>query len=785
MTRHAHIFFSSAEESRLADALREVPPERVSWFKGYVDADLAPEVVARLRAQGFDVAVDEPGPPATLGTAGMAVAVERRPAAALVRPSKRNDPELAARFAKLAAAAPVEDGCYRIAFDGPLTQERRRQLAAIGVEILNYRRGFYQAYLDAARRARLQALPFVVAVRAYDLLDSVSTDLIALLAARDRAAVAGGPPGDAYGCFDALTHAPREVATLAALLRDRFGLHVRGLGHCVVRFDAPFDDRVLARIAGLAPVRMLTPVPQARLACDRVRGLIGLDRIGPGPAAAAPAWTGAGEVVAVLDSGIKPDHPDFGGPPGTVGTRIRALVGYHGCSEIDIDGHGTHVAGIIAGTGAASNGQVRGMAPGAELVVIGIVDDEGKLALPVELSDLLAEGTRRGASIVNCSWARPLGSTYDVGSLSFDRFVHDNPGVLVVVAAGNEATAHDGQRSFGNVGSPATAKNVLTVGACGTDRTSFAKTWAQYDPARFSPPAGAAALAPSADDVALLSSAGPTDNEAVKPDLVAPGTYVLSARNDTPSGFHPFEATDVHGGRYIYLHGTSMAAPVVAGAAAVLRQYLREQQHIADPSAALMKALLISATSPIRPCRRDGAPDIGYPDFDQGFGRLDLTAILPGPGAPADRALAMIEVPNAAPDALESGVPLGGEGFSVHRYRMRVAAGQSGDLVVTLCWTDAPGNGVQNDLQLALILPGGEQVVGNPDHRFGHLLAPPDSGAGGAVTDRRNTVEQIRVRSAEPGSYTVRVWARNTVYPRQGYALVVCGGLEQAPSRMD
>ncbi|MET4196878.1 S8 family serine peptidase [Bradyrhizobium sp. LA6.12] len=788
MTGRAHIFFGEAEEGRLSEALRDIPSDRLAWFKGYVEADIGPERAAALRAQGFDVATDEAQPAAANTVQATAVATaSARAQAQFTRPSKRNDPQLMARFAKMSAGVTDRQNttCYRFALDGPLTQERRQQLAQLDVRILNYRRGFYQVYLDDMQRAKLEGLPFVTTVRRYDLLDSVSTGLLTLLQSRDGAAATGRGSDDGPGRFDALTHEASEAQGLAETLRRDFGLHVLGTGECLVRFEAAFNDDLLARIAGLPQVRMLTPSPEARLACDRLRGLIGVDRLGPDADSVGRAWTGAGELVAVLDSGIKPDHPDFGGPPGTIGTRLRDLVSYDGCSEIDIDGHGTHVAGIIAGTGAASNGEIRGIAPGAELVVIGIVRDNGALALPVELADLLAEARQRGASIVNCSWAKPLGSTYDTGSLSFDRFVHEHPETLVVVAAGNEATASNGQRSFWNVGSPATAKNVLTVGACGTDRTNFTKTWAEYDSVRFPLPAGSHPLAPATDEVALLSSAGPTDNDGVKPDLVAPGTYILSTRIDAPNAFRRWEETAIHGNHYIYLQGTSMAAPAVTGAAAVLRQYLRERHQIAHPSAALMKALLITATRPIAPCERPGAPEIGYPDFDQGFGRLDLRTIVPGPELPAGRTIAMIEVANEAGDALESGLALGAPGFSVHRYRMRLAAEAAGDLVVTLCWTDAPGNGVQNDLQLALLKPNGEQIVGNPDHRYGRGFAPPDSGAGGAITDRRNTVEQIRLRTPEAGSYTVRVWARNTVYPRQGYGLVVCGAIAEAPSRMN
>ena len=91
---------------------------------------------------------------------------------------------------------------------------------------------------------------------------------------------------------------------------------------------------------------------------------------------------------------------------------------------------------------------------------------------------------------------------------------------------------------------------------------------------------------------------------------------------------------------------------------------------------------------------------------------------------------------------------------------------------MSLAWSDAPGNGLQNDIQLVVTNPSNEMIVGNPEHQLDRVESPADSLTG---SDRRNTLEQVRLTAPEAGEYKVRVWARNTLRPRQGYSLAVCG----------
>ena len=145
----------------------------------------------------------------------------------------------------------------------------------------------------------------------------------------------------------------------------------------------------------------------------------------------------------------------------------------------DPDGHGTHVAGSVAGDGSASSGGIKGMAPAAGIFFQSILDANGKLGgLPWELNDLFDEAYQSGVRIHNNSWGSSTASRYMFTSIEVDEFVAAHRDMTIVIAAGNEGTAKQpfsaqpGFVDWLSIGSPATAKNAVTVGACQTDRTS-------------------------------------------------------------------------------------------------------------------------------------------------------------------------------------------------------------------------------------------------------------------------------------------------------------------------
>jgi hypothetical protein len=560
------------------------------------------------------------------------------------------------------------------------------------------------------------------------------------------------------------------IASGGGSIKDWFGRYIR--------FQAPPLSPLVANLAVRTDVKSITLYNPPQLSCDHGRALIGIPVLNKAPGG---PWNGDGQVVAVFDSGVDRNHPDLSG-------RIKSYQSVSGATTTDQFGHGTHVAGTVAGDGTASKGQVQGVAPGALLAVIGICDSQNTPLLPTDMGTLLQMAILDDATIANLSLGFRMGNHYDQYAESIDEFIFKNPNILVVIAGGNSGTASDGWPDFNSIGTPATAKNAITVGACVTDRNGFTNTWSTFNGAAFPNPPSATRLLTGPPLIpAALSSRGPTDYYAFKPDVVAPGTFILSAQasGGTLASFAP-----VHPGTgpYIFLNGSSMAAPFVSGAAAVIRHYLASVLGVNHPSAALLKALLCcSAVRCDSAMKAAVEPKVGYPDFDQGVGRIDLSTVLPHQDQQGVRRLAFVDVANGSADALQSRVPPNSSRRANRIYTVQVKT-DGFPLRVLLAWTDAPGRFLQNTLQIDVQGPN-VHLVGNHEHLYMKDSLFQDSGLPGIPFDRNNNLQVVNLKTGASGHYTINVLADNTpdLAHFQGYALCVSGNLasdlsEEAPA---
>ena len=272
------------------------------------------------------------------------------------------------------------------------------------------------------------------------------------------------------------------------------------------------------------------------------------------------SFHGEGMKIGVVDTGIDPAHADFAG-------RIAAKTSFVGGDGTDDNGHGTHVCSIAAGSGAASNGKYRGVAPAASLYVAKVLDADGGGATSGVMAGV-EWAVDQGVHVINLS----LGSDgacdgTDALSTLCDEVVRQY-GIPVCVAAGNAGPA------AGSVGSPGCARWTITVGAASVG-----------------------------DSMASFSSRGPTADGRTKPDIVFPGVGIAAAQAaGTALG-------QVVAPGYIKLSGTSMATPHATGSVALLRQ--------AKPDLTpnqVKWALLTSAV------------DLHQPANSQGSGRADVLA---------------------------------------------------------------------------------------------------------------------------------------------------------------
>ena len=484
-----------------------------------------------------------------------------------------------------------------------------------------------------------------------------------------------------------------------------------------------------------------------------------------------------GFAIDVTDSGLDrgstaPVHPDLLG-------RVSYARDYTADPDAtDCGGHGTNVASIAAGlstgTGQDAQGYKHGLgvAPNAQLGASKVFRCNGA-AGAVDYAALTADAWAGGARISNNSWGISNFGGYHAASQAYDALVRDaspdsgNQEMVEVFSAGNDGDANGnpldpkGDEGYGSVTSPGTAKNVITVGAAEGVRGSGTDGCGVTDGG-----------ANSARDIINFSGRGPTQDGRLKPDLVAPGTHITGAapQHAGYTGASVCNQSFAGNAFYSLVSGTSQAAPHVAGAAALLRDWYVRELGAPAPSPAMTKAVLVNTAVDVAGGDSGKGSSIpSAPNSDEGWGRVNLGAALDATQREyADQTATL----HAAGQSL---------------LRSYSVADGSKPVRVTLAWTDPPpatvtGNAFVNDLDLE-VNAGGRTYRGN-------WLVDGASTPGGQA-DFRNNVENVVLPASTSGRMSVRVVARslggdgvpgNGKPLDQDFALVVSNAQEQASS---
>jgi serine protease AprX len=452
---------------------------------------------------------------------------------------------------------------------------------------------------------------------------------------------------------------------------------------------------------------------------------------------------GEGQIVSVADTGLDSGQmnsiaEDFSG-------AIRSGY-YYGAGATDWSdpmGHGTHVAGSVLGRGTASGGKIRGGAYAAQVVAQGlwspIIDN---LNIPAQLNKLFDAAYKDGARIHTNSWGAPSNpGQYEAMAQKVDEFMWNNQDFLILFAAGNSGVDKDknGKIDGNSVSFPGTAKNCLTVGASEnvTSTGGIQVTVSQLRTAKESWPAEpiwSSKISDNMNGVAMFSSRGPVKDKRIKPDIVAPGTNILSNRSHVKDASTLWGAFGDH---YAWSGGTSMATPLTAGAAAVTRQILIEKHQILQPSASLIKAAMFHTAHDMYPGQYgEGTPtqELSHrPNNDEGYGLVNM------------KALSELSAATRLVDE-KTGVSQGA------KLVYEVIVNQGGTLNINLVYTDAPGSptaakALVNNLDLFVVNTLGQEISSN---------------------DNTNNHEVIELKNLASGIYKIEVRGINVPMGKSG-----------------
>ncbi|MDR3456505.1 MAG: S8 family serine peptidase [Verrucomicrobiae bacterium] len=645
-------------------------------------------------------------------------------------------------------------GLYLLQFNGPLAPDQRTELKGLGVELIRYvPEDAFIARLEKVSPATVGALNYVHWIGPYQTRHKIQSRLaeIAPKAAQSNETVnvnillsPGATPAE-------LAAVKSHLLVLYNTSHLRQGIILRG----------ELSPGQLTALAQSPAVLWIERASKRKLVDEAASKIVGGDdgQVATRTVTQQLGFDGSGVTVCVADTGLDTGdtntmHPDLLG-------RVTGFQFYSPLTDgSDGYGHGTHCAGIVAGNAATGETDPDfgtfyglGVASGASIYVERIFDSDANEVDFTSDETLTHDAVRHGAKIGSNSWGNDVQGDYDTDCAQFDELVRDadagTPGYqpyILEFSAGNAGPASQ------TIGSPAGAKNVIATGASENVPGTLAQTYGLY--------------ADGIDTMADFSSRGPCADGRIKPDLVAPGSWIASAAsraapNEDAIAWSPIDDF------YVFMGGTSMSGPHAAGAAAVFVQFYQATHTNAVPSPALVKAALINSADELDESNGGPGP---VPNNDEGWGRINLVNIITTNFTTAPRAYQYVD---------QTTLLTNGQVYTQHIFVR--SAGEP--LKVTLAYTDVPGfpgalPALVNDLDLEVVAPDGTLYRGN---QFGAGESVPNA----PTPDKLNNVEGIYLTAPAPGDYQVRVRGTkivqdaltNTAAIDQDFALVSSGDL--------
>ena len=550
--------------------------------------------------------------------------------------------------------------------------------------------------------------------------------------------------------------------------------------------DVLVDSKEIEMLSEQPFIEWIEPIYSPEFDNQEASQIIGADWVGESSnmVSHGGAVTGDGVIVAVMDSGLDTAlecnslincnilnsgiHADFSG-------RIMGVVSYNNCGACsdgtggpnDYNGHGTHVAGSVLGDGSNSGAgeDNSGMAPGAQLFMqaVGYGNNDGSLA-PPSYESAYAEAHGAGARVHTNSWGvgpDACGSTsscwayYSTDTMELDAAANNYQDLTILFAMGNDGRdcyytsfgstncpgGQDGEVNLGALNRQATAKNILSVGASENVRNTLAMHSRSYFSVCgncdwYGTPIKNDLEGDNAEGMAAFSNRGPTSDGRIKPDIVAPGTWIHSTRTSLRD-----TGADL-GDYYTVKRGTSMATPITAGSVALVIEHLNSHGYDCNlaynsasdncPESALVKAILSASAHDMNGQYSSGGDGQNgaaekAPNSHEGWGRVDLER------------------------AMGSGFS---EGIDIttsdsHSFKLSVPDSGISSLRVVLSWNEienSPSAGTQlrNDLDIFLKSPTGTlQAYTNDDvnNLVGISVDSPDAGDWEVIVTGANVVD--------------------------------------------